>query len=256
MDPRFTNYQKYTEIKNSKLSKKEKKKVLQRYLVGSDRGRMAWTVLIPFFFFIFVCVFICNMMFNAFQKQESSQLILTPSNLDLTGTSIVATMDSFTPYVISTPEPTLTAEPTLTIQPTPTKLIDTYVFQYRETFKLSFYDPEIGDHFPEYALVNCANYDFNIQTCISRILLNHYSFIDYYGYAIACPSWLPDFAMLKTNSDIEFHQLRDREFVCLDRGGAIVDNWIDFLLHYPQDVKDLNTFPFGSLFTADVYFPQ
>ena len=146
--------------------------------------------------------------------------------------------------VTLTPSPVYETE-TVDVLPTVTVETITKVIEYDYFIKkLSFYDPEIGDYFPEIASVNCAVWNIETSSCDST-MANGLNFVDYYGKAVACP---PGMA-----TGQEFEVLLPKElaglWTCMDRGYSVEGDWMDFLLKYPDMIwtgYNLNNFPWGN----------
>lgn len=174
------------------------------------------------------------------------------ANLTVDGT-VTPTMDVMqaAAYNIQmTMQAAYTPTPAPTWTPTPTAIIkDELVF-----LKLSFYDPMIGQYFPDIATVNCANWSKELNTCLST-MADGQPFANYYGRAVACPPPMQNGDVLDVIYPV---QLQGR-WVCQDRGWAIQDGYIDFLLRYPDMVwsgTDLNRFPWSSTVQARWLHPS
>jgi len=155
-----------------------------------------------------------------------------------------------------TPTPTQTATATKTLIPT---VEVTYVYErptpILHTFKLSFYDPNIGNYFPDKAQVNCLEWDQLTKKCNSKLLGGTDTYANWYGRGLACPPQLPFYTTLEVYNP---PQLKGTWY-CVDRGGLIVNDWLDFLLRYPDQVwtgYDLDRFPWGSTVEAIVTLPD
>lgn len=115
-------------------------------------------------------------------------------------------------------------------------------------FKLSFYDPAIGVYFPEIASVNCADWDGS--QCRS-LMSNGDSFMNWYGRGVACPPPLRLGDLVR----VVYPSQLAGDWTCVDRGGAIVEGYLDFLLKYPDMIwtgYNLNLFPWASTVQAYV----
>lgn len=148
--------------------------------------------------------------------------------------------------------------PTETQTPVPTGTSD-YVFQHPTpvlfNFRLSFYDPAIGRYFPDKATVNCLQWDVLTKTCNSKLNGGKDDYSYWYRRGLACPPQLPFFTKIEVVTPQELAGV----WTCIDRGGLIVDDWLDFLLHYPDQVwtgYDLDLFPWGSTVSAYVTLPE
>lgn len=169
-------------------------------------------------------------------EREYEQMVLStivPSMLNARETAIQS-------YITPSPIPTRTAIPSATIQASFTPIVQL-------TFKLSFYDPAIGRIFPEIALVNCAVWDAYLNDCTSKVNhgQDHYSL--WYRRGVACPAPFIIGQRFRVISPPELVAVSS-EWQCIDRGGAIVDGYLDFMLRYPDDIwsgVNLNAFPWN-----------
>lgn len=139
---------------------------------------------------------------------------------------------------------------TPTVTPTVTPTIEPVGFGLYPVmnFYLSFYDPAIGKFFPEIAEVNCLQWDNELKDCISKVNNGTEHYFVYYRRGAACPPPLSIGQRFRIVSPIELRNI-SVEWVCIDRGGAIQDYWLDFMLQYPQDIwtgDNLDNFPWGS----------
>jgi len=119
-----------------------------------------------------------------------------------------------------------------------------------ELYRLSFYDPMIGRFFPDIALINCAVWDVMTNSCVSS-LANGDDFRDWYGRGLACP---PGHQLGDVLHVIYPEQLRG-DWTCVDRGGGIEGDLLDFLLLYPDDIwtgYNLDNFPWASPVVVEV----
>lgn len=159
--------------------------------------------------------------------------------------ALTYTPSSFISPSVSTVSPIVSPvaiTPTFTVTPTPA-VVD--FGQYLYEGRLSFYDPEIGRYFPDIASVNCADWDSVNKVCNSKLLYHQMDYSDWYGRGVACPPALPDLAVLR----VVYPEQLAGDWACVDRGDAVTDNWLDFLLRYPDQVwtgANLNNFPWGS----------
>jgi len=154
-----------------------------------------------------------------------------------------------------TPTPSMTATITPTFTPTE---VSTYVYSSPTPvvlyFRLSFYDPNIGRYFPDKAEVNCLQWDFEKKECHSKLLGGTDVFSNWYGRGLACPAEFPFYTKFQVVNPPQLAGL----WTCVDRGGLIVGNWLDFLLRYPDQVwtgYDLDLFPWAETVEAVVTFP-
>lgn len=140
--------------------------------------------------------------------------------------------------------PTATATPSPTATATPTQIMK----RDKVFMKLSFYDPMIGQYYPDIADVNCANWSREQKTCLST-MADGTPFAKYYGEAIACPPPFQNGDVLEVVYPVQLQGL----WTCRDRGWAIQNGYVDFLLRYPDMVwtgTDLNRFPWSSTVQA------
>lgn len=126
--------------------------------------------------------------------------------------------DFFTP----TPAVKLTPTPQATPQATPTLVQAVPVAQPTDyapvmVFRYSYYNPALGG-------VNCYAWNDITQTCDST-LANGEDWRENYGRAVACA---PEIAFGSVIDVIYPAQLAGK-WLCKDRGGAIVGDYIDFL---------------------------
>lgn len=132
--------------------------------------------------------------------------------------------------VSTRPEPVVPAEPLyagvqksqdwVSLASTPTPLAAAApVSDYAPTmvFLYSYYNPKLGG-------INCAEWDDAAQDCRSR-LANGEDYHINFGVAVAC---IPDIA-LGSVIEVIYPENLAGEWICKDRGGAIVGNYIDFL---------------------------
>ena len=157
----------------------------------------------------------------------------------------------------ASPTPAFVSEPLPILTPTPIIIQVEVLPQFTVTpvnelqyFKLSFYDPAIGRHFPEIATVNCAAWDAVAGECRS-LMSNGDSFMNWYGRGVACPPPLQLGDLVR----VVYPSQLAGDWTCVDRGGAIVDGYLDFLLRYPDMIwtgYNLNNFPWASTVQAYV----
>lgn len=158
--------------------------------------------------------------------------------------------------VVTVPVPSDTSTPTIII-PTPTQenqIEPVSTARPLYAFRLSFYDPNIGRYFPDKAQINCLTWDFATQTCNSKLNGGLDDFYVWYRRGLACPPALPMYAKVTVVSP---EQLKGT-WTCIDRGDLVTDNWLDFLLRYPDQVwtgANLNNFPWGSTVAGYVDMP-
>jgi 3D (Asp-Asp-Asp) domain-containing protein len=105
-------------------------------------------------------------------------------------------------------DPAPTTTPTLFVNPT---LRNISIFTY------SFYNPSLGGS-------NCLTWDSAGENCVSK-MSSGYDYWDYYNIAVACPPEYPTGTIIRVVSP---HVLA-HNWVCMDTGGAIVGNRLDFL---------------------------
>lgn len=149
---------------------------------------------------------------------------------------VITTVPTLTPSPI--PTATQTPLPTLTLEPK-----RELVF-----LKLSFYDPNIGSIIPEIADINCMNFDHVNRVCLST-MANGVPFGAYYGRAVACPPPMQFGDVLEVIYPVQL----TGNWVCMDRGWAIENGYVDFLLRYPDQIwtgYNLNNFPWSSTVQA------
>ena len=161
-----------------------------------------------------------------------------------------------TQYVLSfTPTSTGTPIPTATISPAPTVLAsETSVPLVRLNFKLSFYDPAIGKIIPEIRYTNCFEWDDTLNDCVSRVNNGRDAYSLWYRRGVACPPPLALGQVIRVVSPSELLAI-NRDWVCIDRGGAIVGDFLDFMLSYPDDIwtgDALYNFPWQSLVVVEL----
>ena len=182
---------------------------------------------------------------NKRQATVATALASGGNAYDIGGLANIRVPDTATPIPTHTLMPTIT--PTMTMTPAP-------VTPELLLFKLSFYDPDIAHWFKgtasyvELAEVNCAVYDFTNDRCVSH-MSNGDDFRLWYGKGVACP---PGYVLGDIIRVIYPTQLAG-DWVCVDRGGAIVDGYLDFLLMYPDMIwtgYNLNDFPWSSTVQA------
>lgn len=112
----------------------------------------------------------------------------------------------FTP----TPSPTISPSPEPTASPTA-------IYSVNAVFRYSYYNPKLGG-------VNCYQWDSAIGDCVS-MMANGEDWHNNYGKVVACA---PEIA-LGTVIEVTYPDALKGLWVCKDRGGAIVGDWIDFL---------------------------
>lgn len=160
-----------------------------------------------------------------------------------------------------TQSPTVTPAPTLTPVPeyTPVVVVSTPTPEPTatnvpyETFRLSFYDPNIGKYFPDNAFTNCFDWDPAAEVCRSTTA-SGYRHEEFYGRGLACPDRYPLGTVFRVLRPVQLAG----DWYCIDRGGAITDDWLDFLLQYPDGLwtgANINDFPWGTEVRAEVYYP-
>jgi len=118
-------------------------------------------------------------------------------------------------------------------------------------FKLSFYDPHIGYYFPDKAEINCNPWNFQKKDCDGKVNGGKDEYNLWYGRGIACPTTLE----IGTELVVSYPPQLAGSWFCIDRGGLIRDNWIDFMLRYPDDIwtgENLDYFPWGSPVHAEI----
>lgn len=170
-------------------------------------------------------------------KYGTSTPVKVLSPLEAQQLAIETIQASWTPTVTVLPA---TMEATMSPMP---MMQDELVFM-----KLSFYDPMIGQYYPDIASVNCASWDVNLRTCLST-MADGTPFANYYGDAIACPPPMQNGDVLEVTYPVQLQG----SWTCRDRGWAIREGYVDFLLRYPDMVwtgHDLNLFPWSSTVQA------
>lgn len=129
--------------------------------------------------------------------------------------TVVSDADMFQRFGTATPTPPATETPapvTPTVQPTATAIYSVnFIFTY------SYYNPKLGG-------ANCATWDYGLNDCVS-MMANGEDWHDKYGKVVACP---PEIA-LGTVIEVLYPDALKGHWICKDRGGAIVNKWIDFL---------------------------
>lgn len=197
------------------------------------------------------------------RMNESSERMIARQTAVANGNYTIGSdgfMRTFTPAPATLiPLPTFTPTivlPTDTPSPIPTSTRTHEVL----LFKLSFYDPNIPAFFannPEteraYAEVNCAVYDYTLHRCVST-MANGDPFERWYGRGVACPPPL----QLGDIIEVIYPTQLQGYWTCVDRGGAIVDQYLDFLLRYPDMVwtgYNLNNFPWASTVQVRLHQP-
>lgn len=191
------------------------------------------------------------------QKLEARQTAVASGNYTIGVDGIMRTMTPITDanilastfvaeYMLSA-TPTFTPLPTSTMTPLPTATKQPEMLM----FKLTFYDPEIGRYFPDNPKVgymNCAVWDEVSLKCLST-MADGTPFYDEYGKAVACPPPLQNGDILR----VVYPEQLAGDWTCRDRGWAIENGYLDFLLRYPDMVwtgYDLNNFPWWSTVQA------
>lgn len=172
-------------------------------------------------------------------QQEYDQMVLSTVVPAMHNAYSTAVQSYVTPSPIPTNTP-MGATATAVYTPTGTAI-------QTLTFKLSFYDPAIGRIFPDIAFINCAVWDTYLQDCTSKVNhgRDHYSL--WYRRGVACPAPFVVGQKLRILSPFELAAISS-EWVCIDRGGAIVDGYLDFMLRFPDDIwsgPNLNDFPWN-----------
>jgi len=146
--------------------------------------------------------------------------------------------------------PTVTSTPSPIPSPSVLPSITPSFPMVRENvlMKLSFYDPQIGMYYPDIASVNCANWSVEQNTCLS-LMADGTPFAPNYGRAVACPPPMQNGDILEVSYPVQLQG----EWTCRDRGWAIENGYLDFLLRYPDMIwtgHDLNLFPWSSTVRA------
>ena len=160
-------------------------------------------------------------------------------------------MPSFTPVPSSTPD--LYAWPT----PTPNYYPNHSKSEFFE-FALSYYDPNIGQLYPERAELNCWDWSFDNNRCMSK-MRNGETYHDNYFKAVACPE-------MYYFQDVIFHVVSpdwlEGFYPCKDTGVGLVRdgiNYLDFLLPYrfvTEKFGDpINGFPWSSVVSGYILYP-
>jgi hypothetical protein len=104
-------------------------------------------------------------------------------------------------------------------------------------FKYSYYYPPLGG-------INCADYDFVSNECVSN-MADGTAWQDGVGHAVACDVRYPFGTVVRVLSPAELAG----DWICQDRGSAIIYPYIDFL-HEPPNRVEWN-FPI----VAEVIYP-
>jgi 3D (Asp-Asp-Asp) domain-containing protein len=86
-------------------------------------------------------------------------------------------------------------------------------------FTYSFYDPSLGGS-------NCLTWDSTGENCVSK-MSSGYDYWEYYDVAVACPPEYPTGTIIRVLSP----PVLAHDWICLDTGGTIVGNRLDFLQH-------------------------
>jgi hypothetical protein len=150
----------------------------------------------------------------------------------------------------------VTPTPQVGVKPTPTP---EFVPEKKE-FLLSFYDPMIGQYFPDIASINCDDWrpatSYQNAYCASMTASGE-DWRDWYGRGLACP---PGYE-LWTVFEVFQPELLRGDWTCIDRGYGVEGQYLDFLLPFPdheifeQTGWNLNFFPWRELVIAVVHPP-
>lgn len=214
--------------------------ILRPYLVQKKGAKFVNTTALVMMFMLFCIVpYMTYSFFASSVEGVQAGTDETVVDVDYIVALQLTTIATIQPPTL-TPVPTLTQLPTFTPSPIPTSTPDLPVLQFR----LSFYDPAIGKYFPEVRFVNCAVWDEALNDCISKVNNNsdHYSI--WYRRGVACPPPLQIGQRIRILSPPELVSINEY-WTCIDRGGAIVADYLDFMLEYPVDVwtgLDINDF--------------
>lgn len=182
-------------------------------------------------------------LFGLRVQGEEARIIARATQVSLPAVSVPPSYSQPPPIPVSTPTPIVIR---VDVVPPATS---TPSVQLRY-FKLSFYDPAIGRYFPQVASVNCANWDSVNQQCLS-VMSNGDTYLNWYGRGVACPPPLQLGDLVR----VVYPPQLVGDWTCVDRGGAVVDGYLDFLLRYPDMVwtgYNLDNFPWSSTVQAYV----
>jgi len=189
---------------------------------------------------------------GASRKGQTTQEIIEATMAARQNMALDATRTVLEASITPTPTETPTETPTPSLTPTPTR-------QGTLTrFRFSWYNPNlltdrevleltdlvaVGGRYMMTA--NCWNYDAYKNRCTSPVASGD-DWQDWLGTGAACgPSY--EFGTILVLVD------HDREFVCVDRGGAIGDDVIDFLLSPDDDL--VSTYDWSDLVNVLVVQP-
>lgn len=218
---------------------------MRPYLVGGDKARFIDTRI--WFYVAILCsipVCVVNQFIQIGNKASQVSFDATKEFVQTDTVGIVLTAKSNLDMTAFPPTGTPTVTPSPTVTPVPVG-VGLYPVM---TFKLSFYDPAIGKYFPEIASVNCLDWSIELQDCLSKVNKGTEHYFVYYRRGVACPPPLHIGQRFRVVSPIELRNI-STEWLCIDRGGAIHDYWMDFMLKYPDDIwtgDNLDNFPWGS----------
>jgi len=188
-------------------------------------------------------VYAQQVAYNA--TMESVKATLIPALVNLAITPVDPMFVTATPSPL--PLPSLTPLPAQGAWITPASTPSLHIF------RLSWYDPDIGRIYPDAALTNFHDWDYQASVCRSRLSSGD-DYRDWYGRALACPNEYPIGTIYRVYLPAELAG----DWVCLDRGGAVVGDILDFLLRYPDQVPwgaDINATPWLSPVVAEVFYP-
>jgi len=253
-----TNYQRWRNLKKRQMmsinprSRENYNKSLYPYLVKKGKGRVSWNILflVIFTFILFPLIVLkLGSMLLRHDKPVAVPVYISPV------TPLAFQMQPTADFVTTTllPMPTVTVTPTQTMIPT-SEVVYESPTPVLYAFKLSFYDSAIGSYFPDKASVNCLDWDVISKKCNSKLLGGIDDYSHWYRRGLACPPQFP----LYTKIEVVIPSQLAGVWTCVDRGGLIVDNWLDFLLRYPDQVwtgYDLDNFPWGSTVGAYITYP-
>lgn len=194
----------------------------------------------PYIFLNWVSVGQANAASDRYSQTEQAVLATMVDTSFIAMTQAYATMvtPTFTPTVTFTPSPL----------PSPTN--DLPIME----FMLSFYDPRIGYYFPDIAQVNCLQWDDVLRDCVSKVNNGTEHYFVYYRRGVACPPPLRDGQRIRVIEPVELAAIAE-EWICIDRGGAIQNYYLDFMLQYPNDIwtgENLDYFPWSSRVLVEV----
>lgn len=216
-------------------------------------------------------ILVLYMVYPYLDPEYTKQVLATPiSNDDLVLTLIATNPVSvaYTSFAMTSSPVSPTATPTPSPFPSPTSTPGRGIVVYDNStpvasadlmlFKLSFYDPAIGVYFPNDPSIghtNCAEWD-EVNLVCNSTMADGTPFHYWYGkHAVACPPPLRFGDVIRVVYPVQLQG----DWTCVDRGGAIVDGYLDFLLKYPDEVwtgYNLSLFPWSSTVQAYLLTPR